>query len=326
MPLFEVFIPSAEPDGFNITARIRADTWINALRNGLSRLGDTAEVKDVLCDITEEGIHVTEPRAGRVFRIREVPDAQAAPAAKALVSESPERAPAPRLTSPQPSVAPMAPTPSGPSPFASASGRFAAPAVAEEAVRREKALPGATAGQIGRLKQTHQAHANDDTIADLFASTQRIFAMKQAKEAADFMLDLAMRTVPSDSGAVFIADINASDLYFAAARGPKAGDVMKFRVPMGQGIVGFSAQEGVSLGVSDVQRDPRFYAAVSTAVGYEVRSILCAPAIQDGRVFGAIELINKTRDSSFTQNEVELLNYLARVFADYLVSTGQTGD
>ena len=40
MPLFEVFIPTTDPDGFNITARIRADSWIQALRNGLSKLGD----------------------------------------------------------------------------------------------------------------------------------------------------------------------------------------------------------------------------------------------------------------------------------------------
>ena len=70
MPLFEVFIPTTDPDGFNITARIRADSWIHALRNGLSKLGDTTDVRNIMCDITEDGIHVTEPQSGRVFRIR----------------------------------------------------------------------------------------------------------------------------------------------------------------------------------------------------------------------------------------------------------------
>ena len=38
------------------------------------------------------------------------------------------------------------------------------------------------------------------------------------------------------------------------------------------------------------------------------------------------KMINKKNGSSFTANEVNLLNYLAHEFADYLVSTGQTGD
>ena len=73
---------STDPDGFNVTARIRADSWIQGLRNGLSKLGDTADVRNVMCDITEDGIDVTEPASGRVFRIRELPDeVAAAPAA-----------------------------------------------------------------------------------------------------------------------------------------------------------------------------------------------------------------------------------------------------
>src|SRR5690606_2380159 len=80
MPLFEVFIPTSDPDGFNITARLQADNWMQALRNGLSKLGDTTDVKNVLCDIQEDAIDVTEPRSGRVFRIREIHDgAPAAP-------------------------------------------------------------------------------------------------------------------------------------------------------------------------------------------------------------------------------------------------------
>ncbi len=60
MAEFEVFIPAADEDGFNITAHIQADTWIQALRSGLSKLGDTADVKNIMVDIKETGIEVTE--------------------------------------------------------------------------------------------------------------------------------------------------------------------------------------------------------------------------------------------------------------------------
>ena len=38
-----------------------------------------------------------------------------------------------------------------------------------------------------------------------------------------------------------------------------------------------------------------------------------------------ILLINKKTGSSFTNEEINLLNYLAHEFADYLINTGQTG-
>ncbi len=357
MALFEVFIPTADPNGFDITARIRADSWINALRNGLSRLGDTADVQHIHCDITEEGIVVTEPRSGRVFRIREVPEgAPAAPAMPQVAAPvaqppppPPDAVPAPRLVAeaPRPKVRPalaaridaaladeeaaITPTMAArqpvmppPPPRDVEAPRFANSAAEEKVTRARPAAKSAAAPLVGRPK--YQPGGLEETIAELFDSTQRIFLLADAKQVADLTLELAMRKVACESGAVLVADINKNDLYFLAARGPKAREVMSFRVPMGQGIAGFCAQEGVTLAVSDVQRDPRFYAFVSQSLGYETRSILCAPAQRDGRVYGAIELINKHAGSSFSQAEVEVVNYLARVFADYLESTGQTGE
>jgi len=372
MPLFEVFVPAADASGFNITARIRADSWIQALRNGLSRLGDTTDVRNVMCDITEEGIDVTEPQSGRVFRIRELADAEgAAPAAPPPVAATPTApvvaptpppaakpatitsAPPPAARRPPPvAVAPAAPPPAAkPAPVAEARPAPAAvkappkpaplpreasgpkgtpPAerfqamVEEETIKEERPTAGA-AVQIGRGKVT-ATRTVEDMIAELFESTQQMYDKRDFKEAAAFLLELAHKNIPSDSGAVFISDFNRGDLFFAAATGPKAKDVVKFRVGMGQGIVGFSAQEAVSLAVSDVHRDPRFYAKISQSLGYETRSILCAPAQSDGRVYGAIELINKASGSSFSSDEINLLNYLAHEFADYLMNTGQPGD
>ncbi len=179
--------------------------------------------------------------------------------------------------------------------------------------------------QIGRGKHEN-AVSVEDLLGDMFEAAQALYDCEDVRAAGRLILELAMKAIPSDSGAVFISDINQNDLFFAAAAGPKADDVMSFRVPMGKGIVGFSAQSGVSLVVSDVQKDPRFYATISKALGYESHSMICAPAQQSGRVFGAIELINKQNGTSFSGDELNILNYLAHEFADYLINTGQTGD
>ena len=94
---------------------------------------------------------------------------------------------------------------------------------------------------------------------------------------------------------------------------------------MGQGIVGFCAQEGVAVAVSDAEKDSRFHAAISQKVGYKVSSILCAPAQKAGRSYGALELVNKRGNSCFSADEVSVLNFLAHEFSVYLINTGQTG-
>jgi GAF domain-containing protein len=93
---------------------------------------------------------------------------------------------------------------------------------------------------------------------------------------------------------------------------------MDFRVPMGKGIVGFCARQGVSLAISDAQRDERFYRNISDAIQYPTHSILCAPIQYEGRVYGCLELMNRNEGSSFTSNEVNAMTYIGRQFAEYI--------
>lgn len=385
--LFEVFIPSTDPNGFNITARIRAESWIQALQNGLSRLGDTADVKSIMCDFTEAGIDVTEPRSGRVFRIREleetappptspapVPTAPSVPVSAPVSSSAPGTVPRvtepspplrppagvpiavpapatslmePPAATPAPLTAPQASRPSAPSSntasragttplariWSTPTGAHALagmPPVAErfaDSGQEESVVQHpATAGVPMRIgRPTQGGGAVEEMLESLFERSQGVYDQPDLRMAAGYILDLAIQAVPSESGAVFMADINDNDLFFAAARGPKADAVMGFRVPMGKGIVGFCSREGVSLAVSDVQRHPQFYAKISQALGYETKAILCSPAQDGGRVYGALQLINKSNGTSYTDHEVNILNFLAHEFADYLINTGQTG-
>src|SRR3954471_10389577 len=82
MAKFEVFIPAAEAGGFDMTLKVNAPNWMAALKAGLQRLGEQgATIQNVLVDIQDDNsIHVTEPKDGRVFRIRELSEEEAAAA------------------------------------------------------------------------------------------------------------------------------------------------------------------------------------------------------------------------------------------------------
>lgn len=301
---FELHIPTAEAEGLDIALRVEAQSWIQALKTGLTKLGEQGDiVKNIICDIQDDGsIHVTDPKSRRVFRIRPLDDEKEAA-----------------------SKAPPEPKPPKPETVAAAddfsiTGRVKrgvdipkpdAPVVLHEQQPEEPLSP------IGRV---HLENIDpDELIAMVFEESQELhFGAGDANEASEFMMDLAMKYVEVEAGSVLLSDINRHELVFSATRGPKAAEIKHFRVPIGMGIVGFCAQEGISLAVSDVNRDPRFYARISQSLGFDTRSILCVPIEVEGRNFGAIELINKKKNNSWTSSDMNLLIYMANQLGEFL--------
>ncbi|MBI2059172.1 MAG: GAF domain-containing protein [Nitrospirae bacterium] len=125
------------------------------------------------------------------------------------------------------------------------------------------------------------------------------------------IMDLCMEAVDCEAGSILEVDEKKGDLFFVAARGPAADQVMKFRVPMGKGIAGYSAETSETLAVSDVFKDPRFFKEISEALKFETRSILCMPINIRGKVYGVVEWINKKGNDVFTADDLEILKEIS---------------
>ncbi len=176
-------------------------------------------------------------------------------------------------------------------------------------------------GAIGRKPPTaDEARRIEDMLSEVFERVQDIHDQSTEEAAMYFLLDLALEKIPAESGSVYRADAGMGELSFAAVRGPKAADLLKQKitVPAGTGIVGFCATEGVSVAVSDVEKDPRFFKAISDKLKYSTKSVLCAPMMTHGRTFGCLQLLNRKTDAHFTQYEVGLLAYLSHQAALFL--------
>jgi len=180
-------------------------------------------------------------------------------------------------------------------------------------------------GAIGRPKSVTGVPAApranvEDLLAEVFERVQEIHSKPTADDALAFVLDLALEKVPAESGSVFRADYATGDLSFAVARGPKAKELLaaKIVVPAGSGIAGFCSMEGVSLAISDVDKDPRHYRAVVDKVDYDVTSLACAPMMTHGRSFGCVQLLNKKGSHTFADHEIGIISYLAHQAALYL--------
>lgn len=336
MPRFEVFIPAAEGTAFDVTFRVDAASWMAALKTGLEKLGQQgSEVHHVFVDVQDdESVHVTESASGRVLRIRElsVGVAGAATTEKGpLAIGAPAREPTTERGIGGLAAAAAEPaTWVGPPPFEESApntleGRgvreplFAldAPTVVEMA---GPSTP--VTGRIGREVTHARRDEIDDMLAEVFERVQEVYTRASEDEALYFLLDLALEKIPAEAGSFFSADGTTGDLSFRAVRGPKADEIREAGIvlPAGTGIAGFCALEGVSLAVSDVEKDPRFDAAVAERVQYPPKSILCAPMLTHGRTFGCLQILNKQGDARFDEVELGLAAYIAHQAALYLSS------
>lgn len=196
----------------------------------------------------------------------------------------------------------------------------------QQALRRDEDQPRIvkeTRQKTDENKALNLGRANEKVsetlIEDVFLEIQDIHENNMSmEEVINFVMDMSVDKLNAESGAILLADVNGKELYFATARGPKAKEVLSFRVPMSQGLAGFCAREGVSLAINDAQKDPRFYKEISQSLGYETRSLLCVPIQQEGQIYGVIEVINKKSGSHFSSDETNALAYIGRQLARYI--------
>jgi hypothetical protein len=270
MPRFEVFCPAAPPVlAEDFTLRVDAEHWLAAMKLGLQKLGGTPATSHLMADVQADGsIHVTDPRGGGVFRIRE------------LRAEAPPR-----------------------------------PAAAT--ARAGGAGGGAPGTAIGRPRAPRAS--SEDVLAELFEEVSEV-ARLDRQAGLERLLDLALGRTGAEAGSVLLARLGGRELEFAAVRGPRARELTDLRpaVPVGVGIVGFCVQEDVCLAVSDAEKDARFHRAISEAVGYRTRSILCAPIGRGGQVLGALEVLNQRGPGPFDVQDLAVVAYLAHQCAEHL--------
>lgn len=260
-----------------------------------------------------------------------LPLPQAAPAAPA-----PSVVPPP----PAPSAPPPAPAPSAAPPPAVVQQPLPAPvpaaAVAPVPGSREPSYPGTTRNplaQTGRRRvptpadlarigrEGHEEMVVNEILAQVFEEMMGLFNCRTRESAAEFALDVAMRRIPCEAGSVLLSDINSRDLVFTAVRGDAGHRLKGRRVPMGKGIVGFAAREGVAIAIADVRKDGRWNEEMDRETGFSTRSVIVAPVVHEGLTYGAFELLNRKGAEVFLQTETSIISYIASQLAAHFATS-----
>ena len=127
-------------------------------------------------------------------------------------------------------------------------------------------------------------------------------------QVLNYTMDMIRVVMNTEAGSLML--IKGNELEFAVAYNIKVEDLKGYRIKMGQGIAGYSADRGEVIIENDVQSSSQFHSDVDESTGFTTRSALCVPMISQGKVIGVIEVLNKI-DGDFTTNDTDLLQSVA---------------
>ncbi|HEY4961504.1 MAG TPA: GAF domain-containing SpoIIE family protein phosphatase [Terriglobales bacterium] len=117
--------------------------------------------------------------------------------------------------------------------------------------------------------------------------------------------DLVTRIIDYQMFSILLVDPTGTVLQHRFSLRFKESVHLKHEIPMGQGLVGYAAQNGQAVLVPDVSKDPRYIKA-----NPETRSELCIPLIYKEKVIGVLD-IEHTRRGYFTEDHVRIMTTMA---------------
>ncbi len=120
-----------------------------------------------------------------------------------------------------------------------------------------------------------------------------------------------VRNLMSVSGTtIWLTDLNTGELVCQKATGSWGSSLQGLRIPEGQGLAGWVADNNKSLLVSDAINDSRHFKGVDLMTGTSMRSILGVPIRLKKEVIGVLQVVD-TNPGRFDPNHVSLLEALA---------------
>ncbi len=129
----------------------------------------------------------------------------------------------------------------------------------------------------------------------------------------ELALSAAERLCRAETSSIWELDEERNELFFRLVRGRAAGEIRGLRVPVGQGIAGSVAQNGVAEAVNDVAADPRWHGDPQDV--FQTRAILAVPLLANGQVVGVLQLLNPLGRDQFTPEDLRRMQRFADILA-----------
>ncbi|MEK6646723.1 MAG: HD domain-containing phosphohydrolase [Candidatus Firestonebacteria bacterium] len=127
----------------------------------------------------------------------------------------------------------------------------------------------------------------------------------------DSVMDMIIDAMKTEAGSLLLLDEDTQLLEFKVAKGEKADEVKKFKLKIGEGIVGKVAEIKQPVILPSADAELYFSKNISEELEFKARNILAVPLLTHDKVIGVVELINKKDRRKFIKEDLDLLTSLA---------------
>jgi GAF domain-containing protein len=125
------------------------------------------------------------------------------------------------------------------------------------------------------------------------------------------IVQVARAIFGAKGSSIFLLDEAADELVFAAVANDDEQFLVGRRMPASSGIAGWVASSRTPLVIEDVQSDPRFARTVAEKTGYVPKGLMAVPLLEEERVLGVLQVLDRPQRSRFSLQEMELLGLFA---------------
>jgi len=156
---------------------------------------------------------------------------------------------------------------------------------------------------------------------------EQLLEVDNLEDALSGSLEIIVQTLNSEAGAIWFLDPKTDRLSPVFHIGP--ADISNISVENGLGIEGIVTKTGKSIIIADALHDPRFEGSVFDDNGLITKSTICVPLNNLHDVIGCMQIVNKTDNTLYDDEELQLCERMASLAAitieekGLLVDTGE---
>lgn len=161
--------------------------------------------------------------------------------------------------------------------------------------------------EIFRLRQTMRS------LVKLQSRIEQITPESDPHELIHLILSTALEAVNSNNGSLMLLDEKTNDLVFVHVIGSAKTNLLNYRLTAGQGIAHWVVASRTPKLVLDARAEPLFSPQVDQLTGFLTISLICVPLYHNDRTLGALEVVNTINGEPFKQEDVDVLQLVARL-------------
>ena len=121
------------------------------------------------------------------------------------------------------------------------------------------------------------------------------------------IVEVARAIFGARGSSIFLLDEETDELVFAAVADESEQSLLGMRIPSSTGIAGWVLSSRTPLVIEDLENDPRHARDVAEKTGYVPKGLMAVPLLDEERVLGVLQVLDRPQRSRFSLQEMELL-------------------